>query len=482
VKLNTKFILAFLGLLIIMIALFFVLFPYNLIILYFESNTIKCFILLSVIIIIMAGIVTYFSSRVTKSIKKIDETVKILLNDETENIKKFLPTGKDEIAKLSESLNQHHKNIRLVYNIAYTIVKGKYNTQITTDPNNVLGNVLSELKEKLMTAKQERKYVEQESIRTEWYRQGISDFSDLLQLNYQDAQLLAKDAIKKIVKHMKVEQGGIFINEQRNEKEILVLTSAYGYDKIKLMNSEIEIGESLPGKCAEERKVIQINDLPEGYTFIGSGLGENTPKSLLLVPMIYENKLFGVIEIASLNEIFEYKLNFIQVVAERMASELSNIQSKLLTYKLAEDLKKQADEMTNHEKELYKQIKDLDSELIKLQLLNSQFNQSLIILDKYIARIEFDPKGKMIFSNKSSLETILKENIMDPGLKNFIDNNENEESFITRLSVSSGIRDTVKIKDTIYLRIFFPTLDENHIISKITLILCDFPDIKKFSA
>jgi predicted PurR-regulated permease PerM len=191
VKLNTKFILAFLGLLIIMIALFFVLFPYNLIILYFESNTIKCFILLSVIIIIMAGIVTYFSSRVTKSIKKIDETVKILLNDETENIKKFLPTGKDEIAKLSESLNQHHKNIRLVYNIAYTIVKGKYNTQITTDPNNVLGNVLSELKEKLMTAKQERKYVEQESIRTEWYRQGISDFSDLLQLNYQDAQLLA---------------------------------------------------------------------------------------------------------------------------------------------------------------------------------------------------------------------------------------------------------------------------------------------------
>ena len=442
---------------------------------YAEAHFLKVIIPFACIWIFAGALVIYFAMTITKSIRKIDETIKILLNDETENIKKFLPTGKDEIAKLSESLNHHHQNIRLVYNIAYTIVKGKYNVQITTDTNNVLGNVLSELKEKLMVAKQERKYVEQESIRTEWYRQGVSDFSDLLQQNYQDPQILAQDAIRKIVKHMKVEQGGIFIVEQREGRELLVLTSAFAYDKIKLLNSEMEIGESLPGKCAEERKVIQINDLPEGYTFIGSGLGEDTPKSLLLAPMIYENKLFGVIEIASLKEIEDYKLNFIQVVAERMASELLNIQSKVLTGKLAEDFKKQAEEMSNHEKELIKQIEVLESETRALKSSDSSKEETLRFYNDHVTRIDFDDEGKLLYSNRSTSE--LKEIIQTskPVLNDFMNENETMNKFIERLTELKEISFFNKEKSEI--RTFYGLFNDNNKIEKIVLVLVTLSNI-----
>ncbi len=366
-KLNVKFVLAFYGLSLVFFASLFILFPGIEIVNFITSHIFRVLIFAGVIWLFCGALIFYFAYRITGSIRKIDKTVKILLNDETENIKKFLPTGKDEIALLSESLNHHHQNIRLVYNIAFTIVKGRYNVQITTDENNVLGSVLSDLKEKLQVAKQERKYVEQESIRTEWYRQGISDFSDLLQQNYQDKQQLAQDAVRKIVKHMKVEQGGIFVVEQQDGRDVLVLTSAYAYDKLKLLNSVLEIGESLPGKCAEERKMIHIKDLPKGYTFIGSGLGEENPKLLLLVPMIYENRLFGVIEIASFKEIEDYKLNYIEVVAERLALEFLNIQSKLLTLKMAEDFKKQVEEMASREQELIRQNEAMAEELEKLK-------------------------------------------------------------------------------------------------------------------
>lgn len=468
-KLNIKFVLAFFGLSLLFFALLFILFPNGELIEHIQKHLFRTIIVAGVIWMVCGALVIYFSYRITRSIRKIDDTVKILLNDETENIKKFLPTGKDEIAKLSESLNHHHQNIRLVYNIAFTIVKGKYNVQITTDTNNVLGNVLSELKEKLMVAKQERKYVEQESIRTEWYRQGVSDFSDLLQQNYQDPQKLAQDAIRKIVKHMKVEQGGIFIVEKREGRELLVLTSAFAYDKIKLLNSEMEIGESLPGKCAEERKVIHINDLPEGYTFIGSGLGEDTPKSLLLAPMIYENKLFGVIEIASLKEIEDYKLNFIQVVAERMALELLNIQSKVLTIKLAEDFKKQAEEMSNQEKELIKHIEVLESETKELKSSDSLKEETLRFYNDHVTRIDFDDEGKLLYANRSASE--LKEifHTSKPVLNDFMNDNESTDKFIERLTELTEISFFNKEKSEI--RTFYGLFNDNRKIEKIILVL-----------
>lgn len=475
-KLNIKFVLAFFGLSLLFFASLFILFPNGELFEYIHKHLIRTIIVAGVIWMVCGALVIYFSYRITRSIRKIDDTVKILLNDETENIKKFLPTGKDEIAKLSESLNHHHQNIRLVYNIAFTIVKGKYNVQITTDSSNVLGNVLSELKEKLMIAKQERKYVEQESIRTEWYRQGVSDFSDLLQQNYQDPQKLAQDAIRKIVKHMKVEQGGIFIVEQRDGKELLVLTSAFAYDKIKLLNSEMEIGESLPGKCAEERKVIYINDLPEGYTFIGSGLGENSPKSLLLAPMIYENKLFGVIEIASFKEIEDYKLNFIQVVAERMAFELLNIQSKMLTIKMAEDFKKQAEEMTNQEKGLIKQIEVLESESKALKSNDFKNEEALHVFNEHVIRIDFDTKGKFLYSNRLSVELQDLTQSSNPDLENFL-NNETVDHFIERLEEMKEISDFNEGQSEI--RRFYALFNENKKIEKVILFIVALSNIDR---
>ena len=89
---------------------------------------------------------------------------------------------------------------------------------------------------------------------------------------------------------MKAEQGGIFLlNDDNPEKPFLELRTAFAYDRKKVLEANIEIGESLVGRCFQEKELIHLTNLPDGYTFISSGLGGHDPKSLLLLPLMFEN-------------------------------------------------------------------------------------------------------------------------------------------------------------------------------------------------
>jgi len=182
-----------------------------------------------------------------------------------------------------------------------------------------------------------------------------------------------------------------------------------------------------------------------------------------------------VIEIASLKEIEDYKLNFIQVVAERMASELLNIQSKVLTGKLAEDFKKQAEEMSNHEKELIKQIEVLESETRALKSSDSSKEETLRFYNDHVTRIDFDDEGKLLYSNRSTSE--LKEIIQTskPVLNDFMNENETMNKFIERLTELKEISFFNKEKSEI--RTFYGLFNDNNKIEKIVLVLVTLSNI-----
>ncbi|MCF6185283.1 MAG: GAF domain-containing protein [Bacteroidales bacterium] len=213
--------------------------------------------------------------------------------------------------------------------------------------------------------------------------------------------------------------------QKKEEKELLILEAAYAYDKKKLLDTEIEIGESLVGKCAKEQKLIRIDDLPEGYTYISSGLGEDTPKSLILSPLMYEKKLFGVLEIASLKKLPDYKINFLNIIAERIAAEISNINSKKLRAKLAEDYKKQSEELSLEEKK----AEDKITELIKeKELITNKYkiiSEDIELINMTVPSIIFDSKGIIKKINKAAekLYNIKKEDILNKNGKDIFTEN-----------------------------------------------------------
>lgn len=96
----------------------------------------------------------------------------------------------------------------------------------------------------------------------------------------------------------------------------------YGYALEKNMSLSYSFGEGLVGRVAAEGKRLYLDQLPEGYITVVSGLGNSSPKRLALVPVKGENRLAGVMEIATFSDLNESTLAHLEESAEAIASTI----------------------------------------------------------------------------------------------------------------------------------------------------------------
>src|SRR4029077_7059168 len=131
----------------------------------------------------------------------------------------------------------------------------------------------------------------------------------------------------------------------------LNLFSAYGYRSDKNIPKEFSIGEGLVGQVAFEKERIILSKLPGNYKKISSGLGRANPANLIILPVLFENNVKAVIELASLDIFSETHLDFLSQLTESIGIVLNTIEAntrteELLTQSqsLAGELKIQQDE------------------------------------------------------------------------------------------------------------------------------------------
>jgi signal transduction histidine kinase len=96
----------------------------------------------------------------------------------------------------------------------------------------------------------------------------------------------------------------------------------------------IPFGEGLLGQCADDRRRIHLRDVPADYARIRSALGGATPRSIVLLPVLFEDETRAVIELASIEELSEIHLAFLDQLAESVGIVLSTITANMR----AEDL------------------------------------------------------------------------------------------------------------------------------------------------
>jgi PAS domain S-box-containing protein len=221
-----------------------------------------------------------------------------------------------------------------------------------------------------------------------------------LRTNYQSTKELGEIVIQNLVKYLNANQGGIFQVNDDNESEIyLELISAFAYDRKKYLTKKLMIGEGLVGACAIEKKTIYMTQVPQGYISITSGLGDANPDCLLIVPMRLEEKVFGVIEIASFRKLEKYEIEFIEKVAESIASTISTVKINARTNALLQQSQQQAEEMAAQEEEMRQNMEELQAtqeesarrEFELLNLINS--------IDKHFLRSEYTAEGVIVSAN-----------------------------------------------------------------------------------
>ncbi len=312
-------------------------------------------------VIIIGLVLLLLSIVLANKIAKIFTKSILILKSTFENLAKgFLQKPeikitKDEIGDSVISLNQMIDNLHDASNFAIEIGDGKFNN--TFEPkgeNDTLGNALIQMRDKLA-------FVAKEDKKRSWAIQGMALFSEILRRNNDNINLLSEELIVELIGYIKANQGAIFMIQEDYNGSFLQLTGCYAYERKKYIDLKIEQGEGLTGQCWLEGKTIYLTDIPNDYVNITSGLGKANPRAIIIVPLKINDEIMGVLEIASFNTLEDYEIEFLEKIAESIASTLKSVKVNMKTAALLLESKEQSEVLKQQEEEMRQNIEEMQA-------------------------------------------------------------------------------------------------------------------------
>lgn len=262
-----------------------------------------------------------------------------------------------------------------------TFQTGRKNAQLISEMTKKAEEIAANEK-KLNDYINEIEAAKKEDEKRQWASNGIAKFSDILRTHHSDGQAMYDAIISNLVKYVGANQGGLFLIEGEKGDEHLKLMSMYAYDRKKYMTKQVGLGEGVLGQAVLEKSVVYLKQIPENYVVITSGLGGAVPRSLVIVPLILNEEVYGVIELASFKEFEQHVRDFVLRIAESIASSVSSVRVSERTKTLLEELQQQTEEMKSQEEEMRQNMEELVATQEEMQRKEREYIQRIEELEK----------------------------------------------------------------------------------------------------
>jgi methyl-accepting chemotaxis protein len=173
-----------------------------------------------------------------------------------------------------------------------------------------------------------------------------------------------------------------------------------------MLKKHIPFGVGLVGRVIQERETIYMTHIPNEYINITSGLGEDSPKQLLIIPLIFNEEVFGAVELASFTKIEDYQIAFVERIGEVIASTLSMVKINIRTSKLLEETKLRSEEMSSQEEEIRQNVEEMKTSQEELNIQVTHLSETLDAINSVSYIVEFDMQGRITDINDKFLELL----------------------------------------------------------------------------
>lgn len=346
-------------------------------------------IIVLLIVLFFVGVIYFYSRTLKKPVIKVKEVISDLSQGVLPDTQ--LDSKHDDI-QIQGTINNLVDGLKKTSHFASEIGKG--NLEVDFNPlseNDELGNALLGMRNNL-------RQVAVEDKKRNWTTEGLARFGEILRSNNDNVAELSYSIISNLVQYIEANQGGLFrLNDEDKHDVHLELIATYAFETQKFLTKRIKVGEGLVGEAVREKRTIYITDVPNEYVKITSGLGEANPRCVLVVPMKVNDQIHGVIEIASFVTYEAYQIEFIEKLAESIASTIASVKVNEHTKKLVQQLRTSEEEIRQNMEELHATQEQMESKEIEL-------TGQLDAINSTLSTVEFDAEGYVITANNIFLE------------------------------------------------------------------------------
>ncbi|MEV8541698.1 HAMP domain-containing protein [Streptomyces sp. NPDC051572] len=322
---------------------------------------------------------------------------------------------------LTESVNEMAGNltrqVRAIARVATAVTRGDLNLKIDVDAageiqelQDYINKMIANLRDTTIANKEQ-----------DWLKGNLARISALMQ-GRRDLDDVASLIMSELTPVVSAQHGAFFLalplaDTEGEEAYELRMLGSYGYS-MGSMPTSFRPGEALIGTAAQERRTILVENAPSGYLKISSGLGEAPPAQVIVLPVLFEGKVLGIIELASFTPFTHIQKDFLNQIAEMIATSVNTISVNTKTevllkqsQELTEQLRERSAELENRQKALQSSNAELEekAELLAqqnrdIEVKNTEIEEARQVLEERAEQLAVSMRYKSEFLANMSHE------------------------------------------------------------------------------
>ncbi len=274
-------------------------------------------------------------------------------------------TWKDLTGNVNLLADNLTNQVRAIAEVATAVTKGDLTRSIQVEAS---GEV-AELKDNINTMIDNLRLTTDRNKEQDWLKTNLARFTGMLQ-GQRDLGTVGRMLLSELAPLVNAQQGVIYQTESE-DSNTMVLLSAYASSADGQLE-RVAIGEGLIGQCAREKRRMFIEDLPPNTLPVRSGLFEAVPRNVIVLPVLFEDRVKAVIELATLNEFTASHLAFLEQLTASIGIVLNSIEATMQTEGLLKQSQQLATELQTQQKELQQTNEQLGQKAQQLAEQNAE--------------------------------------------------------------------------------------------------------------
>jgi HAMP domain-containing protein/CheY-like chemotaxis protein/signal transduction histidine kinase len=295
--------------------------------------------------------------------------------------------------------------VRAIAEVATAVTKGDLTRSIQVEAR---GEV-AELKDNINTMIDNLRLTTDRNTEQDWLKTNLAKFTNMLQ-GQRDLRTVGRLLLSELTPLVNAHQGVIYQMRGEEEHHLLKLLATYADDGINGHPQALRLGEGLIGQCALDKHRMLIAT-PTEATPISSALLKVPPRNLIVLPVLFENQVKAVIELASIHEFTALQTMFLEQLTTSIGIVLNSIEATMQTeglltqsQQLAAELQAQQKELQQTNEQLEQKAQQLAERNVEVERKNQEIEQARRALEEKATELALTSKYKSEFLANMSHE------------------------------------------------------------------------------